>query len=443
MHLLSPEEWLEKHEHLSDEALFTVVGGITPSEYDRMLDNLNSKSGLSKRTLNNERKNRVKEEVDEVEDVEIISDAKQKMLDFFGVSEPAGGQPQNVGLLLQEIIDLINRHIVLPHHEAVALAMWVVASYLYDSFNVFPRLGIISPMKRCGKTTLLEVLTGVCNKPLPTANISAAAVFRTLETYKPTLMIDEADILLGRDPYSELIGILNSGHIRSACVIRLVGDTHEPQRFSVWSPVIFASIRDLPNDALMDRTIPIRLERRKQGENLHKLAITHKEDCTVLRGRLLRWANDNEQIARSNPVIPPEISNDRAMDNWLPLFTVASIAQGDWLNEVEASYQALNQYVDDEVLHNLLLKDIRDVFQSNQDADKGDKLSSRQIVNKLLTLEDKPWGEIHHGKPLTTYTLAKMLADFRIEPKVLRIGEKTARGYSVDMFSDTFERYLS
>jgi hypothetical protein len=442
-YLIPSKTWLEKHNDIADEALFTVIGGISDAEYDRMLGNFATKAGLTKRTLNSERKQRLKVEFDETEEVEVISEAKQKMLDFFGVPEIADDE-QSTDLLLQEMVDLIERHVALQRYQTVTIAAWILSSYLYDSFNIFPRLGIISPMKRCGKTTLLETIAGICNKPLPTANISAAAVFRTLETYSPTLMIDEADILLGRDPNSELIGILNSGHIRSACVIRLVGDTHEPQRFSVWSPVIFATIRDLPNDALMDRTIAIRLERRKQGEKLYKLPISHKEDYAVLRGRLVKWAMDNEAAVKANHILPPEIANDRAMDNWLPLFTVAGLASEYWQAEVEASYKALNQYIDDEAVHNLLLKDIRDLFNSNHDAGKLDKLSSQQLIMQLLKLEHRPWVEIHHGRSLTAYSLAKMLKDFQIEPKVLRLDSgKQARGYSVEMFTDVFERYLS
>lgn len=442
-HILTALEWREKHEDIADEALFTVIGGISAAEYDRMLDNFATQSGISKRTLNNERKARLKGNYQEEEEtVEEVSEAKQKMLDFFGVPEIAD-EEQSTDLLLQEIVDVIERHVALQRHQTVAIAAWILSSYLYDAFNVFARLGIISPMKRCGKTTLLETITGICNKSLPTANISAAAVFRTLETYSPTLMIDEADILLGRDPDSELIGILNGGHLRSTCVIRLTGENYEPQLFSIWSPVIFASIRDLPNDALMDRTIAIRLERRKREEKLHKLPITHKEDCAALRSRLLKWANDNEAVVKANHILPPEIDNDRAMDNWLPLFTVAGLASDYWQAEVEASYKALNQYTDDEALHNLLLKDIRDLFEQEQNVDKSEKISSSKMINHLLKLEHRPWGEIQHGRSLTAHSLAKMLKDFQIEPKVFRVGEKTIRGYSSEMFSDVFERYLN
>ena len=52
---------------------------------------------------------------------------------------------------------------------------------------------------------------------LPTANVSAAALFRVVEGYRPTLLVDEADTFLaGAD---DLRGVLNSGHRRGGSVL--------------------------------------------------------------------------------------------------------------------------------------------------------------------------------------------------------------------------------
>ena len=77
-------------------------------------------------------------------------------------------------------------------------------------------------MKRCGKSTLLELLLGLVFKALSTSNTSVAALFRGIEMWQPTVLIDEGDTFL-RDN-EELRGIINSGHSRgSAYVLRTVG----------------------------------------------------------------------------------------------------------------------------------------------------------------------------------------------------------------------------
>jgi putative DNA primase/helicase len=70
-------------------------------------------------------------------------------------------------------------------------------------------------------------------RALLSSNISPALLFRIVEKYSPTLLVDEADSFL-RDK-EELRGILNSGHTRDAAyVVRTVGDENEPRRFSTW-----------------------------------------------------------------------------------------------------------------------------------------------------------------------------------------------------------------
>ena len=59
-------------------------------------------------------------------------------------------------------------------------------------------MGIESPEKRCGKTTLLSVLNKLVHRPVPAANISSPAFFRVIQELQPTLLIDEADTFLVR-----------------------------------------------------------------------------------------------------------------------------------------------------------------------------------------------------------------------------------------------------
>ncbi len=74
----------------------------------------------------------------------------------------------------------------------------------------------------------------VTNKLVPkgvTSNTSAASIFRIIERFQPTLLLDEADTHLKNN--DELRGIINSGHHRTAAyVLRVAGDELEPKLFS-------------------------------------------------------------------------------------------------------------------------------------------------------------------------------------------------------------------
>jgi hypothetical protein len=53
----------------------------------------------------------------------------------------------------------------------------------------------LTPEKGCGKTTLIDVLACLVWRPLLSANITIAPLFRAVELQQPTLLIDEADII--------------------------------------------------------------------------------------------------------------------------------------------------------------------------------------------------------------------------------------------------------
>ena len=102
-----------------------------------------------------------------------------------------------------------------------AAALWIVLTYLHDAINILPILLVTSPEEECGKTTLLELIYNLCNRPIPASNISAAAIYRTIKDDCPTLILDEADTYLKED--EAMRGVINSGHKRAfAYVIRVI-----------------------------------------------------------------------------------------------------------------------------------------------------------------------------------------------------------------------------
>jgi putative DNA primase/helicase len=87
-----------------------------------------------------------------------------------------------------------------------------VFAHAHDAAENSPILAWESPEKRCGKTTALGVIAQLVPVALPAANITTAAVFRSIEKYKPTLVLDEVETFI-RDN-EEMRGVLNSGFTR-------------------------------------------------------------------------------------------------------------------------------------------------------------------------------------------------------------------------------------
>src|SRR5262249_35715629 len=104
--------------------------------------------------------------------------------------------PVDGAALVDEIVNLLKQYIVMPDGSPEAVALWAVLTYLIDATDILPILGITSPEKRCGKSLLLDILAGIVHRHIPAGNISTAALFRAVEAYRPTLLIDEADTFL-------------------------------------------------------------------------------------------------------------------------------------------------------------------------------------------------------------------------------------------------------
>jgi putative DNA primase/helicase len=322
---------------------------------------------------------------------------------------------------------------------ATVSALWAIHTYLLDWFMISPRLAITSPEKRCGKTTLLDVLSRLVNKPLNTAHITTSAAFRIVEMHQPTLLVDEADTFLPNN--NELRGLLNAGHRRGGTYTCSVGDDHEPRAFAVYAAAAIALIGDLP-DTLADRSVPNELQRRRKDEPVERFRVGHTEQLDVLSRQIARWAKDNAvAIGGADPKIPAGL-HDRAEDNWLPLFAIADAAGDQWGKRARQAALSLAPDDDDEASKGvMLLADIRSTF-----AERGvDRLSSEDLVDALCNREGRPWPEIRNGKPLTQNGLARILKRFKSIPtgKGVRIGEKTPRGYLREWFAEANARYLS
>ena len=365
-------------------------------------------------------------------------DNQESPADTFEVSDPEPW-PEHVdgATLLNDLAEAIAKYLVLPAGASDALALWILHAHAHDTASISPILAVTSPTPECGKTTLLTLLSALVPKPLPASNITTAALFRSVEKWRPTMLVDEADTFLkGSD---ELRGIINSGHSKaSAFVIRTVGDNHEPMMFSTWAPKAIAMIGKLP-DTLASRAIHIELRRIADGEVAERLRGDRLEQFEPLRQRAWRWAQDNRMRLRTDDPDLPAFLRGRAADNWRHLIAIADLAGGDWPDRARQAARRLNAGCSEQTAGVMLLEDIKALF----DEQKSDRLPTAKIVEVLGRLDDRPWSEWRNGKPITARQLAKLLEPFKITPASIRAGSETAKGYRRVQFDDAFRRYLS
>ena len=365
-------------------------------------------------------------------------DAERNNLPF-PVIEP-WPDPVDPASLLNELSATIRRFVVMTPEQADAATLWISFTWLIDAVEVAPLAIINAPEKACGKSMLLEVMGRMSAKPLSVANATTAALFRSVERWGTTVLIDEVDTFIREN--KELKGIINAGHTRAnAYVLRTVGDQHEPKQFTVWSPKALAGIsleKHLP-DSTMSRAIVFNLRRKLPHENVERLRHAEPRLFMEIASKLARFSQGYaQQVRQARPTLPEQLS-DRAQDNWEPLLAIAGCADQEWVNRATAAALKLSGERDETAsIGNELLADIQHVFARNQ----VEKISTSDLIDALVADEEKLWSTFNHGKPITPRQLSKLLSPYNIKPKTVRFGKKTPKGYEVAQFTDAFARYL-
>ena len=346
-------------------------------------------------------------------------------------------EPVDGAALVGALAQTFARFVALPEGAATTLALWTMHAHAHEAAQVSPLLGLSSPEKRSAKTTTLTVLGALGPRPLWAASISPAALFRAIERFRPLLLVDEADRLREAE---ELRLLLNASHNRaSASVVRTVGDDFEPRTFSTWGPKALALIGELPG-TLEDRSIVLRMRRRRSDERVERLRLDRLPQLEPLRRQAWTWAQAHlEELRGSDPTTPDGL-HDRAADNWRPLLAIADCAGGAWPSQARVAAMLLSGGAaeGERAPAVQLLADLREVFTARA----SDRLASADLVGVLTQREDRPWPEWKRGKPLSVRQLAKLLGRFGVQPTQLWIAGVNVRGYERVAFEDAWARYL-
>jgi Protein of unknown function (DUF3631)/VirE N-terminal domain len=338
-------------------------------------------------------------------------------------------------IVLDAIAESFRRYVALPEGAADALALWCAHTHCFKSFECSPRLNFYSPAKGCGKTTARDVVALFVPRPILTENMSVAVLFRLVDAQAPVILADEYDAWLKFN--EELRGLLNAGHRRGATVFRCEGDSNEVRQFNAYAPAVLCGIGTLPG-TVHDRSIVVPLSRAKPGELSKRFDSRRVGPEKELNRKLARFVADRvTQLEAIDPVLPNGVFN-RLADNWRPLFAVAEVVGGNWPQRCADAFTKLNSAAskaETDGLKEMLLADIQGLF-------KTDRMFSRELIECLSEITERPWPEVCRGKPITERWLARNLGLFGIHPKQLRIGEDNGRGYELADLVEAFERYL-
>ncbi len=223
-----------------------------------------------------------------------IAELNQFLNDYNNLKTDSVPKPREV---FEEIKRLAKKYIELEQEiDYSILAAWAIGTYFFPIFSAYPFLNIKAP-KRSGKSQCLNLLNQLCFNAVK-ARPTLAALGDTVDLLKGTYLIDQADSL-ERKGGEELLDILTDSYKKRGgkrIVINFdKAKSREVLEYETYSPKVFASIRELPED-LRDRCFIVPLVRSQknfpdpddENENwreirgiLYKFLITNYDSVTV------------------------------------------------------------------------------------------------------------------------------------------------------------------
>ncbi|MBK5119195.1 DUF3631 domain-containing protein [Burkholderia sp. R-69980] len=345
------------------------------------------------------------------------------------------GSP-DINELVQDVKQTVLRFSVLTEVQAFVVALWIFVSHVMDLMPFSPILGLFSPTKGCGKTTVLGVLRLLVHRPIVTANLTAAYLYHMIERWMPTMLIDEGDTFVHKN--SDLTGIINSGHTR---ISGFVGKMHsgQPKTHRAFCGKVLAMI-GRPPSTIYARSIPIHLRRKLDDEAVEPLYYANEAEFARLKSKIVRWAIDNRSAIEKARPPRLRVTDSRMADNFVPLLAVASLGGEELLNKAIAAGESMAATAGDQLSDGEhLLRDIKAVLDSANRR----WIWTNELLASLCQDEERQWWHCNGGRPLSSRMLADMLRPFGIESMDIRDGETVKKGYKRSSFEDAFARYVN
>jgi Protein of unknown function (DUF3631) len=354
---------------------------------------------------------------------------------------PPPGKTTEASVSALDVIHyLLEQYVSARPHEYVAIALWILHTHVYDQFMTTPRLAVVSPVRGCGKSTVLVLLQLLTARGRKEDGITPAAIIRLINRERPTLLLDEADNAdLARS--GALRRLINGGHERTGSYTHVIGD--EPRKYSTFAPMAIAAIGTLPLPT-MHRSVVIHMERSTR--QLRRFDGNDRDDIDIAYTMARVWARDVK--LNHNPKLPDELRN-RPADNWRPLISIADSFGRTWGTMARKAAIEFARAHADEDAGVTLLNDIYTIFRAH----RVDRLASVVLVAELIALDDSPWADWRglrddqQPRRLSPGELARLLAPFDIKPKsIWPPGERTrrtksAKGYLRSQFEPAWRAY--
>jgi hypothetical protein len=326
--------------------------------------------------------------------------------------------------LFDEIAELIGAYNDMPPGglDLVALIPGTSFALYRAEFDYAPRF-IIMGEKGSGKSNLMKMLAELCQRPFMSSDITKAPLFRTIDQYKPTVLIDEAHENLRH--HEDLVTVLHSGwDYHTAYTTRM--DGRSERTFCTFAIAVLAGVGEFAGAELLSRAfIWEMIESRRNIPKFYPQR--HTVLTTNIRRKLLRWSLDNRvAMMECEPELPPVVSKNRVADIARTMLKVADVAGGHWPQRARESISiiAADVPIDDDNIGRLLLESVHEIVN-----DRDLTIGYHHPDNKEWRTEPRIAAETSFFWSIELVTLLSQRPDLPFQKLTPNAMARTLRGY--------------
>lgn len=283
----------------------------------------------------------------------------------------------DIARLATEIDAFIKSYLEMPlDSDYLILAMWVFHTYLIEKFNTTPILYFYG-VKETGKSRAGEVLSELAFRAQRLTSLTEATLFRSVELFKPTLIIDEIK-LMGKGGNQGLADLMKTTYKRGLKVSRInLNKNGEDQieYFDTFTPLVICTTESIP-DIIESRCILFTMQKNSnpQIEKMidKKWANDLRERLTIFRANYItKELPEAQYIARGR-------LNEIMFPLYLSLLLVGPERKNEFIDIVKR-IQKSKENEDGMSLEAEIVKAIDDEYQETQN-----KQFLTQVISKRL-----------------------------------------------------------
>ncbi len=162
-----------------------------------------------------------------------------------------------LGRAFEDIKGLLHEYMDMRDDYYDLMALWIIGTYLHDSFETFPYL-FINAMRGAGKSRAMKLIASLSYKGTLNTSMREAVLFRM---GKRTLCIDEFEQIVSKEAQA-LREILNASYKKGMKIARMKkqGEEFVLEEFEPYKPIVMANIWGM-EEVLGDRCVTLILEK--------------------------------------------------------------------------------------------------------------------------------------------------------------------------------------